>query len=385
VIIPLLARGFGNHEYSRDLFRRLAATKATVVTTTKFLKEVFNHLSWAERLFETESIDSPAFLEAALMKGSYKQNLFLDGYIRLAAEGQVGTYNDYLSGVAPGGVSVDSVREEFTKVGISVIDVHDLQGYETGDLGDVNDLKELVRQERQRRDNYRNELQVEAEAEVLHVIRGLRDAKYKPPSGMSTVDRTYFLSQSLVLDRVHGKDDAITWTPEALYRYLLALPGEDMHPALLHQCMLQDYYASGVVLFDRPRYLKFFGPAITAARASFATEKEKYLKEFSQVSATTLDEAFERTPDLEKPFFISQMAWKVVRTAEARAEHAKLRAETAEAELKVLRAQRDSNWKRKQTARERQFEAELRHQKDPKHLRKKQRQAKQRVKRKKKH
>jgi len=385
IIIPLLARGSGNYEYSRDLFRRLAATKATVVTTTKFLREVFNHLAWAERLFQTESIDSAAFLEAALMKGSYKQNLFLDGYIRWAAEGRVGTYKDYLSVVAPGGVSVDSIKKELTAHGITVIDVHDLEGYETGHLGDVNDLKELVRLERQRRDNYRNELQVEAEAEVLHVIRSLRAAKYKPPNGLSAVERTYFLSQSLVLDRVHGKDDAITWTPEALYRYLLALPGEELHPALLHQCMLQDYYASGVVLFDRPRYLKFFGPAVTAARVSFATEKEKYLKEFSQVSAVTLDETFERTPDLEKPFFISQMAWKVVRTAEARAEHAKLRAEAAEAELKLLRTQRDSNWKRKQTARERQVEAELRQQKDPKHLKKKQKQAKQRLKKKKKH
>jgi hypothetical protein len=124
---------------------------------------------------------------------------------------------------------------------------------------------------------------------------------------------------------------------------------------------------------------------VTAARVSFATEKEKYLKEFSRDSAATLVETFERTPDLEKPFFISQMAWRVVRTAEARAEHAHLRAEAAEAELKLLRTQRDSNWKRKQGARERQFEAELRHQKDPKHLRKKQRQAKQRLKKKKKH
>ncbi len=381
VIIPLLARGSTNHEYARDLFQRLGKTKAAVVTTTKLLREVFEHMLWAERLFENESMDSAAFLEAALMKGSYKQNLFLDGYIRWAAEGRVGTYRDYLNAVAPGGVSLESIRQELIRQGITVIDARDLKGYESGDVGEINNLKELVKTERQRRDNYRSELQVEAEAEVLHVIRSVRGGTYQPPNTLESADRTYFLSQSLVLDRVQKSSDAITWTPEALYRYLLALPGAGLEPALLHQCMLQDYYSSGVVLIDRSHYLKFFGPSIVAARASFAAEKAKYLKEFSDLSSSGLDEAFERTPDLEKPFFISQMAWKVVRTSEARAEHAKARAEAAEAELRLLKAEKDSNWKRKKTARERQAEAEARHQKDPNYLRKKKKQAKHRSKR----
>ena len=43
---------------------REAETKATIVTTTKFLREVYEHMSWAERLFQTESIDSAAFRPA---------------------------------------------------------------------------------------------------------------------------------------------------------------------------------------------------------------------------------------------------------------------------------------------------------------------------------
>jgi len=384
VILTLLARGSGNYEYSRDLFSRLSAAKATVVTTSKFVREVFDHLMWAKTLFETESLDSAAFLEAALMKGSYKHNLFLDGYIRSAAEGTVGAYHEYLDMVAPHGVSLDSIKSDLAAHNIAILDVRDLEGYKVEDLADVRDLKESVREERQKRDNYKGERQVDAEAEVLYAIRRLRDGKYKTPELLPALERTFFLSQSLVLDKVHGQNDTITWTPEALYRYLLALPGEELDPALLHQCMLQDYYSSGVVLFDRPKYLKFFGPAITAARASFAAEKEKYLKEFLQVSAPALDESFERTPDLEKPFFVSQMAWKVARTAEAKAEYEKQRAEAAEAELKRLRNEKDANWKRKHTARERQREAELRHQKDPKYLQKKQRQSKKRMQKKKK-
>ena len=34
------------------------------------------------------------FLQAALLKSSFKQNLFLEGFIRLAAEGAVGTPSD---------------------------------------------------------------------------------------------------------------------------------------------------------------------------------------------------------------------------------------------------------------------------------------------------
>lgn len=317
-LLPLLAAGNRNHDYAKDLFHRLRKLNIRVVTTTKFLAEIHRHIFWAYRFFEEEDTASPVFLQAALLKGSFKQNLFLEGFIRLAAEGAVGTPNDYLDLIFPHGWESRELRQALENLGVSVIELHELEGYATVDHGVIQELTDRVRDERIRGDSYKGTSQVEAEGEVLFIIRSLRNGKYKSPVS-GTVDRTFFLSQSLVLDRVAERSEWLTWTPEALYRYLIALPGETLDDGLLHQCMLQEYYVSGAVLIDKARYTRFFGPAISAAKVSYATEEEQYLREYPQTSASALRQAFEHTPDLEKPFFVIQMGWKAARQAEERA------------------------------------------------------------------
>jgi hypothetical protein len=379
-LLPLLAAGSRNNEYAKDLFRRLRELNVRVVTTTKFLSEIHRHILWAHRFFEEEDTSSPVFLQAALLKSSFKQNLFLEGFIRLAAEGAVGTPADYLNSVFPDGWESQQLRRLLQGLGISVIELHELEGYAIADHGTIQELTEQVKDERIRGDSYKGWNQVDAEGEILFIIRSLRSGRYKSPV-TNQVDRAYFLSQSLVLDRVAEKNEGLTWTPEALYRYLIALPGETPDDGLLHQCMLQEYYVSGIVLIDKQRYRHFFGPAINAAKISYAAEEAQYLREYPQASAAALRESFDKTPDLEKPFFVTQMGWKAARQAAARAESATRRAVESEAELKRVRAAAETGALQKQLARLEQSEAEARHGKDPKYLRKKLRQAKKRQRR----
>jgi prophage regulatory protein len=226
--------------------------------------------------------------------------------------------------------------------------------------------------------------QVEAEAEILHIIRKLKDQTYKLPGDSMVLERTYFLSQSRVLDRIPPAAP-VSWTPEALYRYILALPGESLNPDLLQRCMLQEYFASGVIVIDTPRYEKFFGPTIDIANTTYTEERDKYLKEFQDVHASTLDEAFHCTPDLDKTFFVQQMGWKVARqehlrveAAENKARFARKQADLLSAELIKVKQEASKDWKRKENARNMQIEAEARNAADPKHLRKRSRQAKKR-------
>jgi hypothetical protein len=376
-LLPLLAAGSRNHDYAKDLFRRLRELNVRVVTTTNFLSEIHKHIFWAQRFFQEEDTSSPVFLQAALLKSSFKQNLFLEGFIRLAAEGGVGTPGDYLNSMFPRGWEAKELRRVLEFLGVSVVELNELDGYSVGDHGMIQELAEQVKDERIRGDSYKGRSQVDAEGEVLFIIRSLRTGKYKSPV-TAQADRTFFLSQSLVLDRVAEKGEGVTWTPEALYRYLIALPGESPDDGLLHQCMLQEYYVSGAVLIDKPRYTRFFGPAISAAKVSYATEEEQYIREFPQSSVATLRHAFDKTPDLEKPFFVTQMGWKAARQAEARAAAATKRAMESEAELKKVRAEAETGALQKQLARLKQSETEERHRKDPNYLRKKLRQAKKR-------
>lgn len=381
-LIPLLAVGSTNHEYAKDLFGRLQKLKAHTLATGRLIREVLEHLTWAIRFLERETLQSPAVLEAATQKGGYKQNLFLDGYIRQSAEGRVSKFSEYLNKLVPDGPTDHGIRSALGQLGIKVLNAEALKGFKDEDTQEIFTLVFEIMEARQRSATFRSNLQVEAEAEILHIIRYLREGKYKPPFEGMELEHVYFLSQSRILDRI-PPIDPISWTPEVLYRYVIALPGEQLDPDLLQRCMLQEYFGTGVVVVDKTRYERFFGPSIDVANTTYKEERDKYLKDFSTVSRRELDDAFADTPDLEKPFFVQQLGWRLAQKETARAEVLEKRTHEIERELAQLKLQRDAKWRHREAIREKQIAAQERNALDPKHLRKKLRQSKKRKRKKK--
>jgi hypothetical protein len=388
VILPLLAFGCASYEYALDLFTRLQKLGAFTLTTRRLIREVVEHLAWVARLLDRNSLDSPAVLAAAMQKVSYKQNLFLDGYIRLSAEGRVNKFADYLKTAVPYGQSEDGIIKSLESRGIRVLNVEEIEGFKAEDTREIFELTYEIREMRTNTATLRSDLQIDAEAEILQLIRKLKSGEYKPPVAGMAFETSYFLSQSRILDRIPPAE-AISWTPEALYRYMTALPGQNSDAESLQRCMLQEYFGAGITVIDRQRYEKFFEPTIGLARATYRDERDKYI-ELVQSTPSGLDAEFEATPDLEKPFFVQQMGWKVAARERARAdaaikvaESATIKAEAADMELAKVKRERDTDAKRRKLARERQLVAESKNAADPKHIRKRDRQAKRRAKRRK--
>src|SRR6266536_2880719 len=126
--------------------------------------------------------------------------------------------------------------------------------------------------------------------------------------------------------------------------------------------------------------------SINTSRLHFAEQKQRYVDEFgSGQQESEFEERFERTPDLEKPFFVSQMGWRLASESAARATREARRASEAETQLKHLKADIDLA----KTIRERRRRASeagrQRNAKDANQLRKRKRQAKRRVRKKRKH
>lgn len=383
VILPLLATGCHNHDYAVELFQILAEKNALLYSTSKLLQEAWEHFDWALRFIKTTGDDSPEFLRAALVKGSNKQNLFLDGYIRLSADGLVGTFNDYLDLLFPQGtIDQCSFNKIIIRAGILVCDISELQGFAQEDWGDFEDAKTKIKFEREARGTYRSPLQVESEAEVWILVNNLRTGKYSM-DGLDNTERIYFVSQSRIIDQVFQPDSVSTWTPEALYRYLSALPGKQTNPDLLQQCMLHEYYYAGISFIDKERYVRFFGRSIDAAKASFEKEKTSYINELEDTYTRDIGDAFDKTPDLEKPFFVAQMGWRRAEASQKREALVKKRALNAEAKVKELESERDKAWKNREKTKQEQEAARQRNLKDPNHLRKRLKQAKKRKRRKK--
>ena len=341
-------------------------------------------------MYRETGIESPEFIRAALVKGSYKQNLFLDGYIRLSADGKVGTFNDYIRLILPDGIiSRASFDKAVSQNVLHVIEISDLDGFDKNDWGDIEDAKTEIQKKRKERGTYRSQFQIESEAEVRIFINNLGSGKYSV-DGLERVERAYFVSQSQIIDQAFQQDTVTTWTPESLYRYLSTLPGREIDPNLLQQCMLHEYYYAGISFIDKDRYEHFFGPSINAAKASYKKERDSYIEEIEETYAEDIDAAFEQTPDLEKPFFVAQMGWKLAEaskhkeeTSRQREELATKRALDAEIKVKELEAERDNAWKIREKKKQEQEAARLRNLQDPKHVRKRRRQAKKRKRKKK--
>lgn len=401
VLIPLLAIGSHNHAYATDLFAKLHGVRALLFTTERLFQETWRHLTWALDRVRDFGVDSPEFMAAGMSRVGYKQNLFVDGYVRLAADGAVGTFAEYIEKVIGTDVSHEQFFRKCEEAGVNVLRIDELDGFSQIDWGDIEDLKASLTQERESRGTYRGPFQVAAEAEVLVLIRKLRGGAYKLPDPVASFERVYFVSQSRALDFVSSGDDVVTWTPEAVYRYVSSLPGTAVDPELLQECMLHEYFYAGISFVDRARYVKFFGRSISQAKLVFQEQRDKYLAETPHTyRADQVDEAFERIPDLEKPFFVAQMGWELARAAEEKARKAGERTQSVQtsAELRVREAQSqaaaaliraqaaeaNAETDRKARARAETDANRLRNLQDPKHQRKRDRQAKKRKRKKRK-
>jgi len=357
---------------------------AILCTTPNLMQEAWEHFEWAVRFINTTGAETPEFLRAAVVKGSYKQNLFIDGYIRLSADGRVGSFKEYLELIFPRGFDRAAFEDRFISSGISIQSISDMTGFVQDDWGEIEEAKSRIQEGREYSGTYRSSLQVESEAEIWVLINNLRSGKYSIPGVDTVLERFYFVSQSRVLDIVFQEEAVSTWTPEAVYRYLSALPGKQTNPDLLQQCMLNEYYYAGISFIDKDRYVRFFGPSIDSAKASYEKEKSKYVSELEEAYTRNLDEAFDKTPDLEKPFFVAQMGWRLAEASEQREELSRKRAIEAEAKVKQLESERDKAWKTRERRRQEQEAARLRNLQDPKHVRKRAKQAKKRKRKKKK-
>lgn len=394
VLLPLLAIGCHNYPYAKDLFDKLLSSDAVLFSTENLLKETWRHLEWAMAFAKRCPVDSAQFMATATSQEGYRQNLFIDGYIRMSAEGKIGTFGDYLRLAFPNGASPALLLERCDDLGIQALRAADMEGFSQDHWGDIEFIKQQLTDARKRRNTYRGELQVESEAEVLVIIRGLRRGNYSLPALSAPPTRVYFVSQSRALDMVADREEVVTWTPEAVYRYICSLSGAALDPELLQKCMLHTYFYAGVSFIDKSLYLRFFGPSVSQAKLAYKDQVDEYLDQTEQAHRRAeYDEAFNRTPDLEKPFFVAQMGWKLARRSSDKADAAdhKAQAVTARAgervrvaEARAKTAEADAEVARKARRRAEQAANRLRNLRDPKHLRKRKRQSKKRARKKRK-
>lgn len=370
MLLPLLAKGCFNHDFAVDLFAKLRDKKAHLIVTNRVLQEVYEHLDWAIKNCETHK---DFFFNATLVSGN-KQNLFIDGFIHQKNRMSSRNFGEYCESIKK--KLAHGAKEFLRDFNISVknLDLSDETAITCFNVEKAN--LEILRHESY---TYRGELQVETEAELLILM-----------SEMKRNDNfVYFLSQSNIFSKTDTKIK--TFSGEATYRYLLSLPDSSCSQHL-HECLLNELYASGINFIDKDSYNRFFNEDIELAKLKYESEKQKYIDLLETAdSVAELDEAFNATPNLEKPLFVDQMSTKIadlsaekyVRTQEESRKKTEIIA-SKDAEIarlsKELEKLKNDNLRAKR--RKQVEEATERNLRNPKHVAKRKKQQKARMRRK---
>jgi len=376
ILIPLLAEGCYSHSFAVDYYQRVRSLTIIPFTTKHFVQEAYSGFQWALRNCSPRGVEGQLdYIREVISRAGYTENLFVDGFIRGAAEGRWQSFVEYAQ--ALGYESISGVEKKLDEANIMQVQWPQFCGAAKEDEMVIAKISDEIRQERVRRDISRGEEQAKAEAEALHIIREIRKGTYGVND--QSFSRAYFVSTSRLLDSMYGASDGLlTWSPETLYRHLAFLLPRDVDAQNVFEAISTAYYASGINLIDDDAYHKYFLPDIAESRLKFERERQRYLAAMERdvKESAEFEKQFEQLPDLEKPRFVAQMGWRLARAAE---EKARIEIVAARAEIRQLKeklAAKQTERQRKERETRRIEAARVKNLKNSKHVRKRHLQAK---------
>jgi len=379
VLMPLVATGCMQHEFMAKLLKKIRELGLLAITTPKLVAEVDKGLGWMQdRLREVAVGSERAALLAIVRSPDYSSNPFVESYINGHVSGRWRSMPEFLAAI--GFQRGAGMGDAIVRHNIEVIDPSSI----APDCDEaIGGLSGAILDERIRVGSDRaGQLQAKAEGEVLHVLRHVRNHGFP---GRESVRRAYFVSTSQLLDVIYrGTDGLIAWYPESLYNHLSYIEGEVVDPEAVFRGIISSFYKAGISVVDEPAYRQCFKPAISEANAILRVEIDNYVKiqaktvQEQQRDKESLTAAYQKAPILEKSLFVEQMGWKAARIAKEQLRLSEQHQAETERKAKHDLASARDEYARKERERIRHDEGRKRNLKDPKHLAKRDRQAKRR-------
>jgi len=351
ILLPILARNCLNHLYAEDLLERMGSLGLRCFTTERLFDEVQEHAWWAITNFAASAPDDPNLLQAAMAGPGYKQNLFLDGFVKWSLPQGDPSFRLYLSECLGSDYEKDlggSIRSKIEEWGVEIMSFSQWPDFSQDLWPERDEVVGEIEQLRRRYGTYRRKSQCIAEAEVVLACE---------------VDSAAFLSQSGVLNKLIRTRPRMTMKPEAMYRFLSLFSSVPADIDLLYECMIQDFYSAGFDIVNKEVISQFVRPMVRQARMQLDQERKNYEEALGQKRFVELRDDFERVPDEQKPFYSMQFAFYVAAEETRRREAAEARARRVEEikhltgdernELIHLRAKRDEKRRREEKRRRR--------------------------------
>jgi len=341
ILIPYIARSSLGHAAATLLVQRLRDLGATIVTTYPMVYELVEHAQFSQDLVGSGAIDlSPMALEAASGRADARSNAFLEGFLTEFASGQVGpTFNEYLWDVAHLSKRTPRVLDDLdgfagvlAEADIHTLHVENVDGFEAQMNRNVATYADQLARERGA--TYRHRRQVQAEAEILLLIRGLRSGILALPN--QPVRNAWFISSTHVIDDVAG--ERMTMRVEAALHWLATLrPCSEEQAGAIYNGLLWELQERHVDFVPKETLRTVFRPLLVSARERLDEELERHRELIAQNYGSGGVGALAGVRELDVPTVLTGHSIQLTevladRLAEKEAEVTKLRTRLAEAE-----------------------------------------------------
>jgi len=264
VMLALLAINSLNYDYAHDLVHKIKESGLQLTTTERLLSELRDHAYWAIANFANEPLDSPRLLLAAQAVLGYRQNLFIDGFIKWSVSQGNPRFDTYLTECLGSNYTknlLEAIKIQVQSFGIEVREFSDWPNFTEQLFHERDVLSEEIAVSRKSKNTYTGTEQCDAEAEIV-LISKLIEAR--------------FLSQSSFLNQYTSVP--IVWKPESMFRFLTLFSSIPSSNDMLYQCMTQDFYYAGFDIIDQQTITNYASPLIHQARMKLAEQRSEYEK-----------------------------------------------------------------------------------------------------------
>ena len=308
VLIPLTAKFEDRHEFLAQVAQEAQKAGLQLCTTWRFVETVREHANWALNLIDTHGTQSEEVYRAALGKGGYTPNAFLNGFINQDPDDRTRELIHYLRECFGGSYTKESFEAFFEeRLNIKILDEGWLNRFVESHAERHDEaIQRLVQINRARPEEGRkSERRLRSEAEVFLLITEWESLDLSAWD-MTEARCSFLTSGSSVpgLVRSIGSDSKplMVSDVEMLWELLTRLESKEERAPSFRSMMMASHFRIAEYFIEPENCRRFFRPLIASAKKEF--EESRGLLE--QALSTQLGEEFlESIEEVEWPSVVS--------------------------------------------------------------------------------
>lgn len=330
-LIPFFARSCIGHEAATSLIRQLKALDARLVSMPLLTTEVAEHARYALTKVDRESgTPTPMTYRASGGWAGERTNAFLDGFLRELAEGSCSpSLHDYLTKSCMLKLKRRRCPDECVETALAARGIlHERlaswDGFSQMLWGDVEEYKAQIAERRRDFGTYKHERQVQAEAEALVLVEGIRSGQLS--HGGEHTRNAFFISRSRVIDSVQDAASPVTVNPDALVQWISTLGacGVDELSQLTDR-LLWELSENNIRVVDFRVLRTAFGPLVDASKEGLEEAKLKHAELIAERFGEDPQKAFTSAGEYEYPVVAEAFSVQAVEALEEKLEQQRKR------------------------------------------------------------